>query len=76
MIKSYSYNNDEHSGVIGLSVSMTESNTLKDVQRIIALGKPAKVLDDFIKRYLITLDPAQKGANAWYEQQLRLETLD
>ena len=76
MINSYSYNNDENLGAIGLSVTMTESNTLKDVQRIVALGKPAKVLDGFIERYLITLDPAQKAADAWYEQQLLLETLD
>lgn len=34
------------------------------------------MLDGFIEQFLRTLDPAQKSADAGYEQQLLLETLE
>lgn len=70
MINTYTFEDDI------LTVVKTESKTLVDVQRIIKLGKPARVLDHFIELYLPTQDPAQIAADNWYEQQVLVETLD
>ena len=62
--------------VIGLVVTQTESKTLADVNRVIGLCKPQKVIDKFIALYLPTLDPSNILEETWYAQHLLVESND
>ena len=60
----------------GLVVTKTDSKSKEDIDRLISLGKPQRIVDKFIELYLPTIDPEQIAADAWYAQHLLVESLD
>ena len=59
-----------------LKVTRFETKSIDDVKRVIALNKPMSVIDKFIALYLPSIDENNLAEQAWYEQQLLVETLD
>ena len=68
------YTWDDEKGV--LVVGQTDSKTLADIERVLGLGKPSTIIDNFIQLYLLTTDPAQVAADKWYKQHLLVENSD
>ena len=59
-----------------LIVTKVDSKDLADVQRVIGLGKPEKVINKFIEIYLISTEPNQAIADDWHRQHLLVEKSD
>jgi hypothetical protein len=59
-----------------LAVTSTESKTLADVERVIALGKSDAVVERFAALYLASLDPHQQAKDDWYQAHARILELE
>ena len=59
-----------------LKVTRLETASLEKVKHIISLNKPMKTVDKFITLYLRGINENNLAEQAWYEQQLLVESLD
>jgi len=62
--------------VIGLVVTQVESKSQADIDRLVELGKPQRVIDKFTELLLPTLEPTQLIADEWYGQHLLVQHSD